>query len=478
MQQEIEDIYRDNEAFRDRIATVDKQGKRVWMHPKKPQGKLYNARTLVSIILLFIFFIGPWLKINGNPLFMLNVIEREFYIFGIFFRPQDFHILGLSTITLFVFIILFTVSFGRIFCGWVCPQTIFMEMVFRKIEYLIEGDSNQQRRLRNQPWNGEKIFKKGIKLLIFFIISFLIAHTFLSYIIGPHSVLEIMKDPLSEHLSGFLTMMAFIGVFMFVFTWLREQVCIAICPYGRLQGVLLGKDSIVISYDNIRGEPRGKLRKSKKGVESPVDEPAMGDCIDCEMCIKVCPTGIDIRNGTQLECVNCTACIDACDQIMDKVGKPRKLIRYDSLVGIETGEKKIFRPRTIAYSAVLVLLLGIVLAIFFSRTDVETLLLKTPGSLYEKSEEGVITNMYNFQVINKTSDEFEVSFKLEYPGSVLRTIGDETPLIPANGQGEGILLIDIPADQLLSRKTILKVDVYSDGEIIDNAKTTFLGPLK
>ena len=478
MQQEIEEIYRDNEEYRDRIATVDKQGRRIWLHPKKPQGKFYNARTLVSIFLLILFFAGPWIKLHGDPLLMLNLIERKFYIFGIFFRPQDFHILGLATITLFVFVILFTVSFGRIFCGWLCPQTIFMEMVFRKVEYLIEGDSNQQRRLRNQPWNGEKIFKKGLKLLIFFIISFLIAHTFLSYIIGPKGVLEIMADPLSEHLSGFITMMAFIVVFMFVFTWLREQVCIAICPYGRLQGVLLGKDSIVISYDYKRGEPRGKLRRSDKSAESAPDTKVQGDCIDCEMCIKVCPTGIDIRNGTQLECINCTACIDACDQIMDKIGKPQKLIRYDSQVGIETGEQKIFTPRTIAYSAVLVLLLGIVSAIFFSRTDVETLLLKIPGSLYEKSEEGVITNMYNFQVINKTSEEFEVSFKLEYPESVLRTIGDETPMIPANGQGEGILLIDIPADQLLSRKTNLVVDVYSNGVIIDNAKTTFLGPLK
>ncbi|MBP8240367.1 MAG: cytochrome c oxidase accessory protein CcoG, partial [Saprospiraceae bacterium] len=366
----IEAIY-DTEEYRDHIATVDEHGKRIWIYPKKPKGRFTNMRTVLSGILLAFLFGMPFIKFNGEPFLLFNIIERKFILFGIVFMPQDFHLFGLAMLTLLVFIVLFTVVFGRLFCGWVCPQTIFMEMVFRKIEYWIEGDSSAQRKLNAAPWTSEKIIKKTGKLAVFFLIAVLVSNTFLAYILGIDEVIKIATEPVSQHLGGFIAMILFSFAFFFVFAYLREQVCVAICPYGRLQGVLLDHNSIVITYDHVRGEPRGKIKKEKKTAGSPVSDIAasvtqaaadakpLGDCIDCKLCVHVCPTGIDIRNGTQLECVNCTACIDACDEVMDKVSRPRGLIRYDSHNGIIEKRRRIFTPRVIAYTIFLAILLGL-----------------------------------------------------------------------------------------------------------------------
>ena len=345
---------KDTESYRDSIATVDKDGKRIWLYPKKPKGKFTNYRTYLSWILLIVLFGMPFIKVDGEPFMMFNVLTRNFIVFGVHFAPQDLYLFVLAMLTFIVFIVLFTVVFGRLFCGWVCPQTIFMEMVFRKIEYAIEGDANAQRRLNKAPWDSQKIFKKTLKHVIFYLLAILIANTFLSYIIGVDEVGKIISDPIQQHMGGFIAMLVFSAVFYGVFAFMREQVCIAVCPYGRLQSVLLDENSVVVAYDYIRGEPRGKVKKKAKpkdnplhsiqaSVASPVEkiETQLGDCIDCKMCVKVCPTGIDIRNGTQLECVNCTACIDACDEIMEKVDRPLGLIRYDSEKGIKEGVKKI-----------------------------------------------------------------------------------------------------------------------------------------
>lgn len=298
------------EEFRDSIATVDEKGKRIWIYPKKPTGQYHNWRIGVTVFLLSILFAGPFIKINGQPFLLLNVFERKFVILGQAFWPQDFFLLAVVLITFFVFVILFTVVFGRVWCGWMCPQTLFMEMVFRKIEYWIEGDSAAQRRLTKEPWNLKKISKKTLKHVIFFVISLLIAHTVMAYLIGVEETIEIVSKPPSENLAGFMGLVGFTGIFYFIYAKFREQACIAVCPYGRLQGVLLSKESIVVAYDWIRGEPRGFLKKNAEVRTNT------GDCIDCKLCVHVCPTGIDIRNGTQLECVNCTACIDACDDVM------------------------------------------------------------------------------------------------------------------------------------------------------------------
>ncbi|MEJ2055684.1 MAG: cytochrome c oxidase accessory protein CcoG, partial [Calditrichaceae bacterium] len=370
-----------NNDFRDHIATVDQRGKRVWIFPKKPSGPLYHARTWVSLLLLTILFAGPFIKINGRPVLMLNILERKFIIFGIGFWPQDFYLFVLATITLIVFIVLFTVIYGRLFCGWVCPQTVFMEMLFRKIEYWIEGDARNQRKLKQAPMNCSKFMKKSSKHLIFYAIAFIIGNTFLAYIIGIDALESIITDPPSQHLAGLTAMILFSAVFYYIFAFFREQVCTMVCPYGRLQGVLLDQNSIVVAYDFIRGEPRGKLKRGQSFDNR-------GDCVDCHQCVDVCPTGIDIRNGTQLECINCTACIDACNSVMQKVKRPKGLIRYSSFNGIKEGIKLKVTPRIAGYSVVLIILVTALLTLMLNRKPVETTVLRTPGVLYQELDDG------------------------------------------------------------------------------------------
>ena len=463
----------EEKSFRDALATVDKEGKRLWVYPKKPKGKFYNARTWVSILLLIFLFSGPFIRIKGEPLLLLNVLERKFVLLGNVFWPQDFYLFAVAMITFFVFIILFTVVYGRVFCGWVCPQTIFMEMVFRKIEYLIEGDWTAQKALDRKKGTTEYFAKKGLKHGIFFIISFLIANTFLAYIIGSEKLIGIVTDPPAAHMSGLLSILLFTAVFYGVFAKLREQVCTTICPYGRLQGVLLDRQSIVVAYDHVRGENRSKFKKGEIRKESN-----KGDCIDCHQCVNVCPTGIDIRNGTQLECVNCTACIDACDAMMDNVGLPKGLIRYDSEYSIAENYKFKFTPRIIAYTVVLLILMTGMMGLMISRTDVETSLFRTPGSTYQNQGETEIVNLYNYKIINKTNKELPIELKLTNDDfGRIKVVSDEI-LVEKQGLSEGVLMIIVERDKIAKLRTQLVVNIYSEGKMLDKAKATFIGPVK
>lgn len=466
----MEDIYQWEDEYRDSIATVDAEGKRIWIHPKKPKGQFHNARIIVTIVLLALLFTGPFLKVDGHPLFLFNFIDRTFIIFGIPFWPQDFVLFGLAMITFFVFIILFTVVFGRVWCGWACPQTLFMEMVFRKIEYWIEGDANQQRKLNRSPWNTDKIIKKVSKQLIFIAISVLIAHTLMAYLVGLDRTIELVSSPPAENLSGFLGIVFFTGVFWWVFAYFREQACIAACPYGRLQGVLLGKDSLVVSYDWNRGEPRGKIKKNQVQEDK-------GDCVDCKLCVHVCPTGIDIRNGTQLECVNCTACIDACDDVMLKVKKPKGLIRLASFNMVKEGSSKFLTPRVAGYSGLLGILLVILTTLLVTRADVEATVLRVPGTLYTETEDGFVSNLYNIQLINKTFEDIDLEVKIENsPGSSITKIGDQDIHVPSNGIMEGVFLVKIPKENIQRTKTELSLGFYFNEELITTEKTNFFGP--
>jgi cytochrome c oxidase accessory protein FixG len=471
----LQKMEEDTEAYRDSIATVDQDGKRIWLYPKKPSGRFYNARTIVSLIFLAVFLVFPFIKHNGEQLFLFNVLERKFIFFGILFTPQDFHLFVLVLLTFFVFIILFTVVFGRLFCGWVCPQTVFMEMFFRRIEYWIEGDAGAQRKLDASPWTAEKIRKKTLKHLVFFAISFVVSNYFLAYIITMDEVLKIVREPVTQHWGGFFAILGFSGVFYGVFARMREQVCTTICPYGRLQGVLLVKESIVVAYDHKRGEPRGKLKKN------PVEQiraSVQGDCIDCKLCIAVCPTGIDIRNGTQLECTNCTACIDACDQIMEKVDKPKGLIRYDSETGINSGVRRIFTPRVYAYSFVLMALLALDVVLIANRGLVESIILRSPGQLYQEKDAEHITNLYTYKLINKSGKDLPFELKLKQPEGKIEFVGQSHDQLKKDKVAEGAFFVNMPLNQLNGRKTELEIEVISNGKVIDKVTTNFMGPNK
>lgn len=459
----------DTENFREHLGNVTKKGKRIWLYPKIIKGKLYKYRTYLSWFYLAFFFLGPFIKINGYPMLLLNVMERQFVIFGQPFWPQDFHFLVLLMITAIVFIVFFTVIYGRVFCGWVCPQTIFLEMVFRKIENLIEGNWKQQQKLDEMPWNREKIFKKGLKFLAFYGVSFLIANTFLAYIIGWENLWAKITGPFMEGLPALLGLLIFTTVFYIVFAKVRELVCIMICPYGRLQGVMLDPNSMVVAYDDVRGEPRGKIRKNE-------NQEHKGDCVDCHLCVDVCPTGIDIRNGTQLECVNCTACIDACDSVMDKIKKPRGLIRIDSINNIKSKTGFRFTPRIIAYSVLMVVLLGVFSYLLASRTDVEAHVMRIPGQTFFEEPGDIISNMYNLEMVNKTFDD--KTYKLEILNKDLELEEVKgTPDLKANSDLKRIFILKQKRSEVKGYKTPVTVQVYINGEPLTTLETTFLGPV-
>ena len=457
--------YSDN--FRDSVATIDESGKRILIFPKKPEGRLYKLREYTTLVWLALFFSVPFIKINGHPFLLLDVVHRKFSIFGAVFWPQDFHLFALFFISLTLFLILFTVVYGRIFCGWACPQTIFLEMIYRKVEYWIEGTLAQQKALNRSPWTAKKIGKKLLKHLIFLGISFVLVHTILMYFVKPEDVFQIITTPPWEgNMKGFLFATAATLIFYGIYARFREQICTLVCPYGRLQGVLLDDRSIVISYDFKRGEPRGKGSRKK--------QTGLGDCIDCDQCVLVCPTGIDIRNGTQLECVNCTACIDACNKVMRKVGTPEGLIRYASYQGIANNEKLRFTPRIIGYTIVLSLLVGILAFSITTREPVEANILRVPGVLSQITENGEVSNLYNYKVVNKTYQSMDVSLRLKSPEGNIQMIGQLHSVAPES-LSEGsflVILPDIPRD---SNKVNLEIEVWSGQQLIDTVKTSFVG---
>ncbi|WP_339656575.1 cytochrome c oxidase accessory protein CcoG [uncultured Maribacter sp.] len=465
----------DQDNFRDSIGTIKEDGKRAWVFPKKPSGKLYEYRKYVSYVLLTFLIASPFVKINGNQFLMFNVLERRFNIFGFPFYPQDFHLFVISMIIGVVFIALFTVAFGRIFCGWMCPQTIFMEMVFRRIEYWIDGDRGAQIRLDRQEWNAEKIRKRLLKWLIFFIISFIIANVFLAYLIGSDRLIQYVTDGPSQHISTMVSLLIFTAVFYFVFAWFREQVCIIACPYGRMQGVLLDNKSIVVAYDHKRGEGENGRKKWRKNEDR--EALGHGDCIDCFQCVNVCPTGIDIRNGTQLECVNCTACIDECDSIMEKINLPKGLIRYASEDEITKKEKFKFTPRLKGYTAVLVILTGVLVGMMFLRNDLEANILRLPGQLYEHKEGNIISNVFTYKLLNKTTKTVDnVHFELISPKGEIKLVRNVNFDVQPEALAEGTLFIEINASALSGDKNDLKIGVYSNDKLIETTTARFLAP--
>ena len=463
-----------DEAFRDTIGTIDESGNRKFIFPKKPSGKFYEYRKIVSYVLLAILIANPFIKINGNQFMMFNILERRFNIFGFPFWPQDFYLFVISMIVGVVFVVLFTVIFGRIFCGWICPQTIFLEMVFRRIEYWIDGDRGAQSRLARQEWNAEKIRKRLMKWTVSFLISFGIANVFLAYLVGSDELfLMVEQGPIAQS-GNFIALLIFTAVFYFVFVWFREQVCIIACPYGRLQGVLLDNKSINVAYDFVRGEKEaGRAKFNKQEDRSAAGK---GDCIDCHQCVHVCPMGIDIRNGTQLECTNCTACIDECDTIMETVGLPKGLIRYASEDEIEKKAPFKFTARMKGYTAVLLILIGVFVGMLFLRNDVQAIILRLPGQLFQHKGEK-ISNVYTYKIVNKTMKDYDnIHFELIDQKGEIKNVGKKYFKIKKEAISQGTLFIEIDQALLESDKTKVKIGVFEGKKLLETTTTNFLGP--
>lgn len=464
------------EDFRDHLSTADKLGHRKWVYAKKPKGNWTKRRTWLSWVLIGVMFAGPFVRINGNPLLMINIIERRFSILGQLFWPQDMVLFAVAMLIFITGIIIFTTAFGRLWCGWTCPQTVMMEMVFRNIEFAIEGDAVAQKQLAAAPWSAAKLFKKFFKHAVFFTLSFIIGNTLLAYVIGSEQLLQIITADPRQHLVGLTFMVLFTLLFYAIFARFREQACTFICPYGRFQSTMLDENTMVVAYDHKRGERRGKIHAGRVGDDRQAT--GLGDCIACNQCVAVCPTGIDIRNGGQMECVHCTACIDACDEVMDKVGSPRGLIRYASLNSIEKGEPFRITARMRLYGVVLTGLIALFLVLVFTRPSVEAMFLRAPGSLFTRTSEGKIENLYTLKLVNKTMRELPVELRLEGTPGTLEVMGKKDLIVPPGQLIETSVLIELNSDALTGYTTRLKVGVYSEGKRMQTVKTVFVGPRK
>ncbi len=447
-------------TFRDKPINLNERGGRKWVYAKKPSGKWWKRRTIVAWLLLGFWVAVPFIRINGNPLILLDIANRKFIIFGAIFWAQDTFILALLMLSFVLFIVLFTVTYGRLWCGWTCPQTIFLEMVFRRIEYLIEGDYRERHQLDNSPWTTRKIFKKTLKHGIFVLISVAMTNVFLMWFIGSERWLQLITDPISQHLGGFGIMLLISAVFYWIYSFFREQICTMVCPYGRMQGVLLDSKSIMVAYDYVRGEPRGGR--------------GSGDCTDCKQCISVCPTGIDIRNGTQLECINCTACIDQCNKIMKVIGKPQGLIRYTSEAAIKGGHSSVWNARNRAYTVVLFIIFAFFVFTLVSRPEIETTILRTPGLIYQEQDSSY-SNVYNIKIVNKTHEEMPLELRLLSHKGKIQMAGNSM-VIKDQDKFESTFLVYIPKPEITSDKTEIEFGIFSKDKLLEKYTTSFVGP--
>ena len=466
-------IHEEHETFRNELASVAVDGRRKWVYARQPSGRYYRARTVVSWFLLAFLLLAPFVTIHHQPLMLLNVIERRFVLFGVVFWPQDFYLVVLIALTTLVTLALLTAAVGRVWCGWMCPQTIFMEMVFRKIEFLIQGSAQQQLRRDRGPWTADRVVRAGVKHAVFLTLSFALGNVFLAWIIGAGPLRAIVTDPPARHLAGLTAMLLFSAVFYGVFARFREQACVLACPYGRVMSALIDRRTITVTYDRRRGEPRGKLLKD---LADNANRPAPGDCVDCHQCVTVCPTGIDIRHGVQLECVNCTACMDACDDVMQRLDRPRGLIRLTSEDAITAGTTHWMTGRIKAYGTLWLVLISIVSTLLLERPDIDVLVLRQPGTLFTTMTEGEVANFYSVQAFNRTATARTFHLEVVEPrGATITLLGKQDQVAPYS-LSESRMLVHVPASALSGTTTPIKIVVRADGVLAQKISTSFVGP--
>lgn len=400
------------------LSTMDADGKRRWLYPTESRGRYWMRRLVTGWALIALFVLLPVVRIGGKPAVLLDVATRQFTFFGATFYPTDTLLLLLLGVSIGVSVILFTALLGRVWCGWACPQTVYLEFVFRPIERLVEGPEHVRRRRDLGGWTFDKAWRKAVKLGIYLVLSLLLAHTFVAYFTGWDRLLVWMTGSPTEHWGYFVLMAGTTGLVLFNFGYFREQMCTLACPYARIQSVLLDPDSLIVSYDPNRGEPRGKR---KKGLTATVE---LGDCIDCYACVRTCPTGIDIRDGLQMECIACTQCIDACDDIMDKIDKPRGLIRYTSENELENLPTRKWRGRTVGYGLLLVALTAAFTTLLVTRSPYDVNVGRSVGAPFTELPDGRIANRLRFRVRNQQPDATTFTLGVTAPaGAELRVVG-------------------------------------------------------
>ena len=430
------------------LGSIHADGSKKVLHPADVSGQFTRWRRIVAAVLLTVYIALPWIPVNGYPAVFLDVVERRFHFFGYTLATQDLWVFFFLVTGLGFSLFYITAVLGRVWCGWTCPYTVFLEHLFRRVERLIEGDAQQRRQLDNAPWTGGKITKRVVKHSLFVLMAAVIAHVFLSYFVSLSHLYEMMHESPTHHAVAFGVVLFLTIALYFCFSWFREQFCVILCPYGRMQSALTDDNTVIIGYDAKRGEPRGRS-----------SDPNAGACVNCSRCVQVCPTGIDIRNGLQLECIGCAACVDACDDIMTKVGRPKGLIRYDSYVGLQGGKTRFVRPRTIFYTGLLLAGLG---AATFAISHIEPVranAMRMAGQPYYQAD-GLIRNQFMVRVINKRNQPSTYTMTLEGDVSSDLTIsGNEQPFtLPALGEELKPLMLTMPKDKYV-KPLILRVRV-------------------
>lgn len=450
----------------DSVTTINEDGSRYYLHPADVRGKFTFLRSFAAWILLAIYVLLPWIPINGHPAVFLDVAHRRFHIFGLTFAPQDTWLLFFVITGLAFSLFYITSLFGRLWCGWTCPYTVFLEHLYRKVERLIEGDAPKRKKLDAAPWTFDKVSRRGLKHAAFLLISLAIAHVFLSYFVSIPGLWAMMgKSPL-DNLKSFGVILFFTGALYFSFGWFREQFCIILCPYGRFQSAMTDPNTMVIGYDAERGEPRGKAK-----------DPNAGDCVDCNRCVQVCPTGIDIRNGLQLECIGCAACVDACNEIMTKLDRPKGLVRYDSQQGLRGKKTQWVRPRTLIYSGFLILGLTVMSISISQITPLKAGIIRMQGSPYYITE-NTLRNHFQLRVINKTMEPKQFQIQLSGAPEALQLTGaDGVHELAPMDEKLFTTLVELPKQSYDGRFEFdLVVTAETDGKPLATASGEFIGP--
>ena len=414
-----------------RLSSIKADGSRNTPQPADVKGRFVSRRRIVYAILIVIYVALPFVKVGGKPAVFLDVPGRRFFLFGATFNAQDFWLVVFVLAALGFALLFLTAWLGRVWCGWACPQTVFLEGVYRRIERWIEGPRQDRIRLGAADWTWNKAWRKVAKHAAYALVSLFLAHVFLSFFVSLGSLVEIVRHDPRENWAAFAWTMAVAGALYFDFAWFREQLCIVVCPYGRLQSAMQDDHSLVIGYDFRRGEPRGRLKRADrvalpvvKGEPLVAEAPAAvpkGDCVDCERCVVVCPTGIDIRNGLQLECIGCAQCVDACDEVMIKIGRPTGLIRYDSQAGLAGEPKRTLRPRLALYGALLVVAVAGLTIGLAGRTPFEANLIRVRGAPFVLAGDDV-RNQFELHLVNKRPETAELMVVVKTPDAATVTI--------------------------------------------------------
>ena len=462
----------------DVLSTLGKDGKRRWVYPSLSHGQFLRARRIVGWLLILLFTALPWIKIHQKPAIFLDLVHREFTFFGLTLYSTDTGLVMAFLIGTMVAVCFITALLGRVWCGWGCPQTVYLEFVYRPIERLIEGTEAARKRRDSGPHNWDKIWRKGLRFFIYILISLALAHTFVAYFVSWDALIEWMLRPPKENWSFFVMMSLTTGLVLFDFAVFREQMCTITCPYARLQSVLLDPDSMIVSYDPSRGEPRGRRTRKEREQEKASLNIGKGDCIDCFACVRTCPTGIDIRDGLQMECIGCTQCIDACDHMMISVGKPVGLIRYTSENALENKRTRILRPRVLLYGAFLTLLTGVMIALIAVRTNLDVNIgrIASGESAFLQVTDDTIANRLRFRIQNR-KEPAQAQIRVVSPeGAELRVMGAQTFDV---GTGETVrvqTLVIVPSEHFVNGSADAVFEVELSNGLVERQTFSLLGP--